>query len=125
MSENTFTLQGSNIPVYNHYQLKVPELQKQCPDIQLSVLRFSGEEVLNTPWRYSIELTSATPDIPADVLINTTAQLLFYPDGKPWQAVTPRVMRGSLHHSSSVNVLPIPHVMWWCWKPAWHCCVTA
>ncbi|HIF5908173.1 TPA: hypothetical protein ACX3IK_005094 [Klebsiella variicola] len=28
MSENTFTLQGSKIPVYNHYQLKVPELQK-------------------------------------------------------------------------------------------------
>ncbi|UAN24855.1 type VI secretion system tip protein VgrG (plasmid) [Enterobacter sp. JBIWA003] len=94
MSENTFTLPGSSIPVYNHYQLKVPELQKQRPDIQLSVLRFSGEEALNTPWRYSIELTSATPDIPADVLINTTAQLLFYPDGKPWQAVSPRVMRG-------------------------------
>ncbi|ENU2141002.1 TPA: contractile injection system protein, VgrG/Pvc8 family [Klebsiella pneumoniae] len=94
MSENTFTLQGSKIPVYNHYQLKVPELQKQRPDIQLSVLRFSGEEALNTPWRYSIELTSATPDIPANVLINTTAQLLFYPDGKPWQAVSPRVMRG-------------------------------
>lgn len=94
MSENKYTLQGGKYPVYNHYQLKVPELSKQHPDIQLSVLRFSGEEALNTPWRYAIELTSVSPDIPADVLINTTAQLLFYPDGKPWQDVEPRVMRG-------------------------------
>ncbi|MGV3345836.1 type VI secretion system Vgr family protein [Enterobacteriaceae bacterium LUAb1] len=94
MSANTFTLQGSNIPVYNHYQLKVPALHQQRPDIQLSVLRFSGEEALNTPWRYAIELTSATPDIPASVLINTTAHFLFYPDGTPWQVVSPRIMRG-------------------------------
>ncbi|MCZ4237979.1 hypothetical protein O4H25_14160, partial [Staphylococcus equorum] len=71
MSENNFSLQGGKIPVYNHYQLSVAELHKQRPDIQLSVLRFSGEETLSTPWRYTIELTSATPDIPADILINT------------------------------------------------------
>jgi type VI secretion system secreted protein VgrG len=94
MNDNKYVLKGTGIPVYNHYQLSVPELSNQRPDIQLSVLRFSGEEALSTPWRYSIELTSATPDIPADILINTTAQLLFYPDGKPWEAVKPRIMRG-------------------------------
>ncbi|WP_421504812.1 type VI secretion system Vgr family protein [Erwinia rhapontici] len=94
MGENNFSLPGGKIPVYNHYQLSVAELHKLRPDIQLSVLRFSGEEALSTPWRYTIELTSATPDIPADILINTTAQFLLYPDGKPWQAVTPRVLRG-------------------------------
>ncbi|WP_337072018.1 type VI secretion system Vgr family protein [Klebsiella aerogenes] len=94
MNKNKYILKGNKIPVYNHYQLNIPELSKRRPDIQLSVLRFSGDEALNTPWRYSIELTCETPDIPADVLINTTAELLFYPDGKPWEAVEPRVMRG-------------------------------
>lgn len=94
MGKKDFVIQGGKMPVYNHYQLSIPELKKQHPEIQLSVLRFSGEEALNTPWCYTIEITSATRDILADSLINTTAQLLFYPDGQPWQSVAPRILRG-------------------------------
>lgn len=94
MGRKDFVLQSGNTPVYNHYQLSIPALKNQHPDIQLSVLRFSGEEALNTPWRYTIEITSATRDIPADIFINSTAQLLFYPDGQPWQTVEPRILRG-------------------------------
>ncbi|WP_058960825.1 type VI secretion system Vgr family protein [Type-E symbiont of Plautia stali] len=94
MGKKDFVIQGGTTPVYNHYQLSIPALKNQHPDIQLSVLRFSGEEALNTPWCYTIEMTSASRDIPADILINSTAQLLFYPDGQPWQSVEPRILRG-------------------------------
>lgn len=125
MNKNKYILKGNKIPVYNHYQLNIPELSKRRPDIQLSVLRFSGDEALNTPWRYSIELTCETPDIPADVLINTTAELLFYPDGKPWEAVDPASCVVLLPLFSSVNELLISLVMWLCWKPAWRYYVIA
>lgn len=39
-------------------------------------------------------MTSPTADIPAELLINTSALFLFYPDGEPWQTVKPRVLRG-------------------------------
>ncbi|WP_336777288.1 type VI secretion system Vgr family protein [Pantoea sp. USHLN256] len=94
MGRKDFVLQGGTTPVYNHYQLNISALKNQHPDIQLSVLRFSGEEALNTPWRYTIEITSATRNIPAEILINSAAQLLFYPDGQPWQSVEPRILRG-------------------------------
>lgn len=94
MSKKDFVITAGKTPIYSHYQLSIQMLKNQRPDILLSVLRFSGEEALNSPWKYSIELTSATRDIPADILINSTAQLLFYPDGQPWQSVEPRILRG-------------------------------
>lgn len=94
MGKRDFVITAGKTPIYSHYQLSIQTLKNQRPDILLSVLRFSGEEALNSPWKYSIELTSATRDIPADILINSTAQLLFYPDGQPWLSVEPRILRG-------------------------------
>lgn len=94
MSIQDYTLTGTKIPIHNHYQLKVPELEKQRPDVTLSVLKFSGCEAISQPWKYSIDVTSPTADIPAEYLINSPALFLFYPDGQPWQAVKPRILRG-------------------------------
>lgn len=94
MSIQDYAIAGENIGIHNHYQLKVSELEKQRPDVMLSVLKFSGYEAISQPWKYTIEVTSPTADIPAELLINTSALFLFYPDGGPWQTVKPRVLRG-------------------------------
>lgn len=80
--------------VYNHYQLRLKKLNQVRPEIQISVLRFGGAEAISQIPRYEIEFTSTTADIPATLLINYTAQLLMYPDGKPYEKVKPRIIPG-------------------------------
>lgn len=50
MSIQDYAIAGDNIGIHNHYQLKVSELEKQRPDVMLSVLKFSGYEAISQPW---------------------------------------------------------------------------
>ncbi len=89
-----YIIAGSQLPVHNHYQLRLNRLESQLPGVDISVLRFSGTEAISTIFRYEIEFTSAVQDIPAQHIINYSALFLMYPDGKPWEAVTPRIIPG-------------------------------
>lgn len=94
MGIQDFIVKSGKYGATNHYQLLLKKLNQDRPDIQISVLRFGGCEAISQIPRYVIEFTSATPDIPANLLINYSAQLLMYPDGKPYEAVTPRIIPG-------------------------------
>jgi type VI secretion system secreted protein VgrG len=98
-----YIMRGGQHGVYNPYQLRLKKLSKARPDIQVSVLKFSGTEALNQIPRYEIEFTSATPDIPGHLLINYTAELLMYPDGEVWETLTPRVIPGIITEFRQCN----------------------
>lgn len=89
-----YIIESGKYGAYNHYQLRLKKLSRERPDIQISVLKFSGTEAISQIPRFEIEFTSATPDIPAALLINYSAELLMYPDGKPWEKLTPRIAPG-------------------------------
>lgn len=94
MSIQDFILAGSKLPIHNHYQLRLTHLDSEQPGVDISVLKFSGTEAISTILRYEIEFTSAFKDIPAQHVINYSALFLMYPDGKPWEPVTPRIIPG-------------------------------
>ncbi|KGT94742.1 type IV secretion protein Rhs [Erwinia typographi] len=89
-----YIITGGKYGTYNHYQLRLKKLNREHPDIQISVLKFSGQEAISQIPRYEIEFTSTTCDIPARLLINYSAELLMYPDGPPWETLTPRIVPG-------------------------------
>lgn len=89
-----YIIESGKYGAYNHYQLRLKKLSRERPDIQISVLKFSGTEAISQIPRFEIEFTSATPDIPAALLINYSAELLMYPDGKPREKLTPRIVPG-------------------------------
>ncbi|WP_238486131.1 type VI secretion system Vgr family protein [Rahnella perminowiae] len=94
MSIQDYILAGSKLPIHNHYQLRLKRLESQQPGVDISVLRFSGSEAISDILRYEIAFTSAVKDIPAQHIINYSALLLMYPDGKPWEPVKPRIIPG-------------------------------
>lgn len=94
MAIQDYIITGSKSPFYNHYQLQLMQLDAQQPNITISVLKFSGSEAISDIYRYEIEFTSTTNDIPAQHIINYSALLLMYPDGKPWESVKPRIIPG-------------------------------
>lgn len=94
MSIQEYILAGSKLPIHNHYQLKLTQLESRQPGVDISVLKFSGSEAISDILRYEIEFTSAVKDIPAQHVINYSALLLMYPDGQPWESVKPRVIPG-------------------------------
>ena len=101
-----YIIESGKYGAYNHYQLRLKKLSRERPDIQISVLKFSGTEAISQIPRFEIEFTSATRDIPATLLINYSAELLMYPDGKPWEKLTPRIVPGIItqfrqHHTSA------------------------
>lgn len=98
-----YIVQGGQHGNYNPYQLRLKKLTKARPDIRVSVLKFSGTEALSQIPRYEIEFTSATPDIPAHLLINCSAELLMYPDGEVWENLTPRVIPGIITQFRQCN----------------------
>ena len=96
-----YIIESGKYGAYNHYQLRLKKLSRERPDIQISVLKFSGTEAIS-----QIEFTSTTRDIPATLLINYSAELLMYPDGKPREKLTPRIVPGVItqlrqHHTSA------------------------
>ncbi|HHT1314133.1 TPA: type VI secretion system Vgr family protein [Klebsiella michiganensis] len=94
MAIQDYIITGGKYGTYNHYQLLLKKLNQARPDIQISVLKFGGCEAISQIPRYEIVFTSATPDIPANLLINYSAQLLMYPDGKPYEKLKPRILPG-------------------------------
>lgn len=94
MAIQDYIITGGKYGTYNHYQLLLKKLNQARPDIQISVLKFGGCEAISQISRYEIVFTSATPDIPANLLINYSAQLLMYPDGKPYEKLKPRILPG-------------------------------
>lgn len=98
-----YIIESGKYGAYNHYQLRLKKLNQERPDIQISVLKFSGVEALSQILRYEIEFTSATADIPANLLINYSAELLMYPDGKPFQKLTPRIIPGIITQFRQCN----------------------
>ncbi|KEY56974.1 type VI secretion system Vgr family protein [Serratia sp. DD3] len=98
-----YIIESGKYGAYNHYQLRLKKLNRERPDIQISVLKFSGTEALSQIPRYEIEFTSATADIPANLLINYSAELLMYPDGKPFQKLTPRIIPGIITQFRQCN----------------------
>lgn len=107
MAIKDFIVESGKYGAFNHYQLLLKKLNQERPDIQISVLKFSGTEAISQIPRYEIEFTSATRDIPANLLINYTAQLLMYPDGKPFEPVKPRIIPGIItqfrQHNTSAD----------------------
>lgn len=103
MAIQDYIITGGKYGTYNHYQLLLKKLNQERPDIQISVLKFSGSEAISQIPRYEIEFTSSTPDIPAHLLINYTAQLLMYPDGKPWEKLKPRIIPGIITQFRQCN----------------------
>lgn len=103
MAIHDHIITGGKYGTYNHYQLLLKKLNQERPDIQISVLKFSGNEAISQIPRYEIEFTSATPDIPAHLLINYSAQLLMYPDGKPWEKLKPRIIPGIITQFRQCN----------------------
>lgn len=103
MAIQDYIIAGGKYGTYNHYQLLLKKLNQDRPDIQVSVLRFAGDEAISQIPRYEIEFTSATPDIPASLLINYSAQLLMYPDGKPYEKLRPRIIPGIITQFRQCN----------------------
>lgn len=103
MGMQDFIIQSGKYGATNHYQLLLKKLNQDRPDIQISVLRFAGDEAISQIPRYEIEFTSATPDIPANLLINYSAQLLMYPDGKPYESLKPRIIPGIITQFRQCN----------------------
>ncbi|WP_058970810.1 DUF2345 domain-containing protein [Type-D symbiont of Plautia stali] len=102
-----YIIESGKYGACNHYQLRLKKLSQERPDIQISVLKFSGSEALSQIPRYEVEFTSTTRDIPATLLINYSAELLMYPDGKPWEKLTPRIVPGIItqfrQHNTSAD----------------------
>lgn len=103
MAIQDYIIAGGKYGTYNHYQLLLKKLNQERPDIHISVLKFSGSEAISQIPRYEIEFTSATPDIPANLLINYSAQLLMYPDGKPYEKLKPRIIPGIITRFRQCN----------------------
>lgn len=102
-----YIIESGKYGAYNHYRLKLNKLNRERPDIQISVLKFSAYEAVSQIPRYEIAFTSTTRDIPATLLINYSAELLIYPDGKPGEKLTPRIVPGIItqfcQHNTSAN----------------------
>src|SRR5471030_272206 len=98
MGIQEYIFAGSKLPIHNHYQLRLTRLESQKSGIDISVLKFSGSEAISDILRYEIEFTSRVKDIPAQHIINYSALFLMYPDGKPYESVTPRMLPGVITH---------------------------
>ncbi|ECA1950232.1 type VI secretion system tip protein VgrG [Salmonella enterica subsp. enterica serovar Virchow] len=102
-----YIVESGKYGAYNHYQLRLKKLNQERPDIQISVLRFSATEAISQIPRYEIEFTCPTRDIPATLLINYSAELLMYPDGKPFEKLKPRIVPGIItrfrQHNTSAD----------------------
>ena len=103
MSMADYIIESGQYGAYNHYLLRLKKLNRARPDIQIAVLKFSGTEAVSQIPRYEIEFTSPTRDIPATLLINYSAELLMYPEGKPWEKLTPRVVPGIITQFRQYN----------------------
>jgi type VI secretion system secreted protein VgrG len=60
----------------------------------LQVLEFTGQEKLNKPYRFDIELVSQSPDLDLDALINQPCYLSFGPAGKGVHGVVYGIKQG-------------------------------
>lgn len=103
MGIKDFIVKNGKYDAYNHYSLVLKKLNSEQPGIKISVLKFSGVEEISKIPRYEIEFTSATRDIPANLLINYSAQLLMYPDAKPYESIKPRIIPGIITQFRQLN----------------------
>jgi type VI secretion system secreted protein VgrG len=94
MAIDKYFIEGGKIAVYNHYQLRLRELESKQPGVMLSVAKFSSSEAISQIPRYEIEFTCTQKDLPAQWVVNYPALFLMYPDGKPYESVKPRIVPG-------------------------------
>lgn len=71
-----------SLNISSRYRLSFSELSSASPDIIISVVKFSAAEAVSQIFRYEIEFTSPTVDIPASQIINYPATFTMIPDGQ-------------------------------------------